>query len=139
MKKSTLLNRQLSYEIACLGHTDCITVCDAGLPIPKECPVVDLALTKGLPSFLDTLETMASEMMIERVVIAKEILEHNPKIHLALQTWLKKLGENQSRPISIEYTTHQQFKHLSQQSRAFVRTGECSPFANIILYSGVTF
>ncbi len=51
MKKSTLLNSELSYLVATLGHTDEITICDAGLPIPDEVTRIDLALTHGVPSF----------------------------------------------------------------------------------------
>lgn len=35
MKKSRLLNSELSYEIAKIGGSAHITICDAGLPIPK--------------------------------------------------------------------------------------------------------
>ncbi|GAM61192.1 ribose ABC transport system [Vibrio ishigakensis] len=37
MKKSTLINSEISYLVATLGHTDEITVCDAGLPIQMRC------------------------------------------------------------------------------------------------------
>lgn len=58
MKKTAVLNAQLSGVIASLGHTDGLTICDAGLPIPSEQQCVDLALTKGVPSFLSTLEVV---------------------------------------------------------------------------------
>jgi D-ribose pyranase len=35
--------------------------------------------------------------------------------------------------------THDEFKQLSKGARAIVRTGECSPYANIILVAGVVF
>ncbi|POY46153.1 RbsD/FucU domain-containing protein, partial [Avibacterium paragallinarum] len=34
---------------------------------------------------------------------------------------------------------HEEFKALSQESKAIVRSGECTPYANIILVSGVPF
>ena len=37
MKKSRLLNSELSYEIAKIGGSAHITICDAGLPIPERC------------------------------------------------------------------------------------------------------
>lgn len=55
MKKTTILNAQLSHCIATLGHTDSVTLCDAGLPIPNHVQRIDLALAAGMPSFLDTL------------------------------------------------------------------------------------
>ncbi len=49
--KKSLLNKELSYLVATLGHTDEITICDAGLRIPYEVTRIDLALTKRVPSF----------------------------------------------------------------------------------------
>ena len=53
MKKSALLNSELSYVIAKMGHTDTLTVGDCGLPIPQETQRIDLALRKGTPGFLE--------------------------------------------------------------------------------------
>ncbi|GAM55080.1 ribose ABC transport system, high affinity permease rbsD [Vibrio ishigakensis] len=72
MKKSTLINSEISYLVATLGHTDEITVCDAGLPIPDEVQRIDLALTHGVPSFIDTVKVILTESQIEGVVIAEE-------------------------------------------------------------------
>jgi D-ribose pyranase len=35
--------------------------------------------------------------------------------------------------------THAQLKELSRNARAVIRTGEATPYANVILYSGVIF
>ncbi len=139
MKKTALLNAQLSYEIACLGHTDSLTICDAGLPIPKNLTRVDLALTPGTPSFLQTVSVVAEEMFVERAVIAAEIKEMNADLHATLLSFLESLQVRQNNQISVEYVSHETFKQLSQQSKAIVRSGECSPYANVILYAGVPF
>ncbi|MGL4944948.1 MAG: RbsD/FucU domain-containing protein, partial [Fusobacteriaceae bacterium] len=52
MKKSRLLNSELSYEISKIGHTAHLTLCDAGLPIPSDVKRIDLAIEKGYPSFV---------------------------------------------------------------------------------------
>ena len=41
--------------------------------------------------------------------------------------------------IKITKVSHEEFKKLTKESKAVVRTGECSPYANIILKSGVVF
>ena len=42
--------------------------------------------------------------------------------------------------IELERVPHEQFKALTRDgTSAFVRTGECTPYANVILCSGVTF
>ena len=53
MKKGQLLNQHISAIIAGMGHTDELVIADAGLPIPEGTNRVDLALTKGIPAFLD--------------------------------------------------------------------------------------
>lgn len=139
MKKTHLLNAQLSHCIATLGHTDSLTICDAGLPIPLSVERIDLALTAGVPDFLRTVEIVMSEMFVERAVIAKEIKQKNPHIHTALLMQLADLEKKQGNQIVIDYVDHETFKQLTHQNKAIVRTGECSPYANVIFYSGVPF
>ncbi|EFM99958.1 D-ribose pyranase [Actinobacillus pleuropneumoniae serovar 12 str. 1096] len=139
MKKTAVLNAQLSGVIASLGHTDGLTICDAGLPIPSEQQCVDLALTKGVPSFLSTLEVVLTELFVERILLAEEIKQANPTIEQQLLEMINKLAQTQGRQIEIEYVVHSEFKQRSNQAKAVVRTGECSPYANVILYSGVPF
>ncbi|MGL4404069.1 MAG: D-ribose pyranase, partial [Fusobacteriaceae bacterium] len=81
MKRSRLLNSELSYEISKIGHTAHLTLCDAGLPIPSDVKRIDLAIEKGFPSFLKTLDVILSEMMVEEIIIAREIHEKNPEIY----------------------------------------------------------
>lgn len=139
MKKTTVLNAQLSQVIATLGHTDSLTICDAGLPIPTQVKRIDLALSAGVPSFLQTFNAVVSEMFVERVVIAQEIKEKNPKILTALLNSLSQLEQQQGNHIDVEYVSHETFKAYTHHSKAIVRSGECSPYANVILYSGVPF
>ncbi|MBK5145684.1 D-ribose pyranase [Budviciaceae bacterium BWR-B9] len=139
MKKGKLLNSMLSSVISQLGHTDTLTIGDAGLPIPASVERIDLALTLGVPSFLQVFDTVTDEMQVEKAIIASEIKEKNQHIHQELLTRLKQLEQHQGNVIALEYVSHEQFKALSHSSRAIVRTGECSPYANIILCSGVVF
>ncbi|MCL8064381.1 D-ribose pyranase [Pasteurella multocida] len=139
MKKTALLNAPLSQVIATLGHTDSFTICDAGLPIPKQIERVDLALSAGVPSFLQTFHAVVTEMFVERAIIAEEIKEKNPKILTALLNSLAQLEQQQGNQIEVQYVSHDMFKTYTHASKAIVRSGECSPYANIILYSGVPF
>lgn len=139
MKKVGILNTQLSQVIAQMGHTDGLTICDAGLPIPLHQPCVDLALTAGVPDFLSTVNAVLSELFIEKIVLAEEIRLHNPQIEHALLTLIAQQQAIQQKAIEIAYLPHEQFKHQSNQAKAVVRTGECSPYANVIFYSGVPF
>ena len=78
MKKIGTLNQPISTVIAGLGHTDTLVVADAGLPVPSETERIDLALTQGIPTFLDTLRVVLAEMQVEKAIIAEEMLQVSP-------------------------------------------------------------
>ncbi len=65
LKKGTVLNSDISSVISRLGHTDTLVVCDAGLPIPKSTTRIDMALTQGVPSFMQVLGVVTNEMQVE--------------------------------------------------------------------------
>lgn len=131
MKLGGILNNRLSMLVAEMGHTDGLTVADAGLPVPIEVERIDLAVSPGVPSFAQVLEAVASELKVESIVIATETLTANPA---ALETI-----ERCFPGVPIESVPHTEFKALTRDTRAVVRTGECSPYANVILRSGVIF
>jgi D-ribose pyranase len=131
MKKIGLLNQPLSAVIAGLGHMDTLVIADAGLPIPGETQRIDLALAEGLPAFLDTLGVVLKEMQVERAIVAEEMLDVSPGIYKGIK---ELLGD-----VPIETVTHLIFKEQTRSARAVVRTGEFTPYANIILVAGVVF
>lgn len=134
MKKTPLLNVALSRLIASLGHGDLVVIGDVGLPVPPGVKLIDLALTHGIPDFISTLTVVLSEMQVERHVLAEEILDKQPSALVTLEQ-LNAGGALGQR----ELISHDQFKVLSRQARAIVRTGECQPYCNIVLVAGVTF
>ncbi len=95
MKKGRLLNAELSYVIARLGHTDTLTIADAGLPIPAETQRIDLALIPGTPGFMQVVEAVTHEMQVESAFIAEEIKQHNPQLHSELIAVLDALQQHQ--------------------------------------------
>lgn len=131
MKKRGILHPELSKVIASLGHSDTLVIADAGLPIPEGPMRIDLALTAGVPSFLETLRAVLDEMKVEGAVIAEEMAQRSP----ALRQEVLKLLEG----VPIEEIPHVQFKLRTRAARAVVRSGEFTPYANIILVAGVAF
>ncbi|ACS87731.1 D-ribose pyranase [Musicola paradisiaca] len=139
MKKGVLLNAEVSAVISRLGHTDQLTIADAGLPIPDSTVRIDLALTHNVPGFMQVLDVVTAEMQVEAAILAEEIIDKNPQLHDAILNHLQQLEQHQGNSISIDYVSHEAFKQQSGESRAIVRSGECSPYANVILCAGVTF
>lgn len=131
MKKTPLLNASLSELIASLGHMDMLVIGDAGLPVPPSTRCIDLALTGGIPSFLDTLRVVLEEMQIESVFVAEETGQRSPQIMTAIGDLLP--------GIPIQTVSHNELKDKTGRARAVVRTGEFTPYANIILVAGVVF
>jgi D-ribose pyranase len=131
MKNTGVINAPISAVIAELGHMDSLTIADAGLPIPQEVQRIDLALTQGIPSFIDTLQVVLSEMQVEKVIMAKEVNEFSPSLLTEVQ---RLIGD-----VPVDFVPHSQFKDLTKSSRAIIRTGEFTPYANIILIAGVVF
>jgi D-ribose pyranase len=129
MKKGGILNPQLNRIISEMGHGDMLIIADAGLPIPREVERIDLALKCGTPSFKEVLQAVFSELQIEEAYVAKEIKEKNPQILNLISSIIEE----------VKFISHEELKELSKQARAIIRTGECSPYANIILISGVIF
>lgn len=139
MKKSTLINAELSYLVATMGHTDEITVCDAGLPIPDPNQRLDLALVPGIPTFLDTVKALLAEMQIEGIVLAEEFKQVSPDLHQSLIEIIREEEAKTGRKISVSHISHEAFKAHTENSKAIVRTGECTPYANVIFQAGVVF
>lgn len=131
MKKDRLLNPDILAAVASLGHTEYFVIADCGLPIPEGVNVVDISLTAGIPSFLDTLKAVNSELVSESYIVASEIETVNPK----------KLAEIKAELGVMPYKTvpHEEFKELLYDAKCVVRTGETSSYANIILVGGVNF
>ena len=131
MKKIGILNQPVSSVIAGLGHMDALVIADAGLPIPLETQRIDLALIEGVPSFLDTLRVVLTEMQVERAIVAAEMLQVSPEVYRAINQLLSE--------VPIETVTHLIFKEQFRLARAVICTGEFTPYANIILVAGVVF
>ncbi|MEQ6390284.1 D-ribose pyranase [Bacillaceae bacterium S4-13-58] len=129
MKLNGILNSDIAKVLADLGHTDKIVIADCGLPIPPHVKKIDLAIKMGIPAFRDILEVLLDEMAIEKVTIAQEMQTHNSKLYQHIYTSFDQ----------VEETSHKKFKELTKQTVAVIRTGEATPYANIILHAGVIF
>lgn len=129
MKKHGILNRELAGRFAKLGHTDTIVIADCGLPIPDGVPCIDLSYKLGEPKFQTILEIVLDDLVVESAVLAEEIKTKNKPLSDVL---IEKLP-------SISYVSHEEFKRMSSHAKLIIRTGETTPYANVILQCGVIF
>jgi len=131
MKKSGHLNRDISRVLASMGHTDSSVIADCGLPILHGVECIDVSLRLGDPPFLHVLDTVLADLKVERAVFASESKEHNAAVASRASSMADEL--------QVEFVPHEKLKDLTRHARAVIRTGEATPFANVILYSGVIF
>jgi D-ribose pyranase len=131
VKKQGILNHRLADVIAMMGHTDMLVVADAGLPVPPGVERIDLAVEAGMPGMLAVVRAIAAELQVEQITYASELEASNPALAADLRATYPKA-------VSF-HVPHTELKAMTARARAVVRTGECTPYANVILFSGVTF
>lgn len=130
MKRSVILNSELSHAIASMGHGDIMLVCDAGFPIPNSAWRIDLALVQDIPDLQTVLSAISQELVVETVAYAAEMGDNNPPLQ-------KKVHQIFA---DSDFTT---FPHamilteMAAKAKVIVRTGAFDPWGNILLYSGV--
>jgi len=132
MKKSGILHPGLNKLIAETGHMDEIVVTDAGLPLPESVNTrIDLALKEGTVPFLELLDTVLSELSVEKVILAEELKTTSPNMHKEITDRFKN--------IEVEYVSHINFKERTKTARGLIRSGEFTSYANVILVGGVVY
>ena len=131
MKKTGILNSDISRVVADMGHMDWLGIGDAGTPVPKTTEKIDLAVSAGMPSFISVLKEVLKELQVQKIYVADEIKDSNPK---QLENIKRILPD-----VEIKFIPHTQLKKNLSEAKAFIRNGEETPFSNVILESGVIF
>ena len=129
MRRAGILHAGLAREVARLGHTHHVVVADCGLPLPRggDVAVVDLALTRGVPTFAQVLDALLDEIVVEQATIADEARGGQ------VEQWVARRG------LAPSAVPHERLKELAAGAALVVRTGEATPFANVVLRCGVPF
>lgn len=128
MKKGGILHPEICKLLAASGHTDYITICDRGFPVPEGPSRIDLALVDNMPTVLDVLRAVAAEWTLDRVIITQEMTEISPQHVEAIRAIV---GD-----VPLDVRSHLELKHLSRTARGTIRTGDTTPWGNIVIVSG---
>jgi len=131
MKKNGILNEHINCVISRLGHTDMIAIGDCGLPIPNGPERIDICLVQGIPSFKDVVNAITEEMIIEKVYIAQETRVKNRACYEFLI--------ERFHGLEVIEIPHEELKEQLKFTKAVIRTGEATPYSNVILVAGVNF
>jgi D-ribose pyranase len=131
MKDRGILHPRLAAVLAAMGHGDVLCVADAGLPVPPDVERIDLAYSPGEPAFASVVTAILRELRVEAYTVAREAASSCPQLLDELAAHLP--------DARVEEVPHEQLKARSRHARAVVRTGEFTPYANVLLRSGVDF
>ena len=147
MKTHGVLHNELAQLIARMGHGDMLVITDRGFPFPRHeyTTCIDLSVGRDLPRVLDVLKVVLEELEIESVIIADETKTVVPDTYAQFKQVISGIN-NKGNPIVEENIPHPEFKDLvlngaleGKELKGFVKCGEFTPYANIILVSGVDF
>ena len=127
MVKHTIINAQLSYALSQARHGDAIVLCDANMPVPNGCPIIDLSLVRGVPSLVQTLKAMLNDMVVERYQVVELMPQYNPEMYVKLEGMLERIpGGTVSKG---------ELQALMPKAKAVVRTGDFGSCCTMVLYS----
>lgn len=129
MRADGLWHPRLAAVVAAIGHTERIVVADPGLPVPAGVEQIDLVWNRNQPQFLPVLAAVVDELVVEGASWAAEAKDSD------LLAGLTTLFSG----VPTEQIPHEQLKIRTATARAVVRTGEATPYANVIITAGVPF
>jgi D-ribose pyranase len=129
MKEVGMINGKIDSALNRQGHMDLMMVVDAGFPCPDHVELIDIALAEGVPSILDVLAELRKVHSVEKIVVAQEMLDHNPAYH-------KKVSKSFGVGTELGMIPHSELKENSHQVKTIIRTGDFTAWGNVMLVSG---
>jgi D-ribose pyranose/furanose isomerase RbsD len=129
MKRNGILHAELAKLIAELRHGHMIMVTDAGFPVPRDAPCIDLALAKNVPTVEFVLQLIDSEMITEKIIFAKDLRTNNPSLHKKVLAIFDDCDHEETAHMDL-------IRKYAPEIKCFIHTGEFSPWGNIILVAG---
>ncbi len=129
MLKTGILNPALLSLLARVRHTNTLVVADRGFPSWPGLETVDLSLVDDVPTVLQVLAALRPNFTIGHACMAEEFLAHNsPAVVARFAAALA--------GIPLVHEPHETaFKPRVPRATGLIRTGDTTPYANLILTS----
>ncbi len=128
MLQTGILNPHVLDLIARVRHTNTLVISDWAFPFWPEIETVDISLTHNLPTVLDVLDLLTPVFKIGRIWQAEEFVAGNSADVIA--RYAKSFGE-----IPLTREAHVDFKKRVPMAIGLIRTGDATPYGNIIVES----
>jgi len=128
MLRTGILNPAVLSLLARVRHTNTLVIADRGFPFWPQIETIDLSLVDDVPMVAQVLDAILPAVSIGRVFAAEEFRAHNLPARIeALQT---RLGAT-----TLHFEPHLDFKRRVPSAIGLIRTGDTTPYANLILES----
>ncbi len=121
-----LLNPAVASLIRRVNHTQMLLLADHGLPIPATLEVIDLSLTPDIPTIPQVLAAILPDLPLDRILLANEQSEASPE----RRAW------HAAQEHHIDAVPHLEFKRLARHAVGCIRTGDSTPYSNLLLVGG---
>lgn len=128
MLQTGILNPHVLDLLARIRHTNTLVISDWAFPYWPEIETVDISLTHGIPTVLDVLDLLTPVFKIGRIWQAEEFVANNPLE--TVDRFAKSFGK-----IPLIREAHFDFKKRVPHAIGLIRTGDATPYGNIILES----
>src|ERR1019366_4992635 len=126
MQKTGILNPQLASLLARVRHTNTLVIADRGFPFWPMIETVDLALVDDVPTVLQLIVAVRPNHNFTLAYMAREFQKNNSAATRA--SFAKSLTG-----IPIKFEPHVAFKQRVPNAIGLIRTGDTTPYANVIL------
>lgn len=128
MLKTGILNPQIAALLARVRHTNTLVIADRGFPYWPELETIDIALVDDVPTVLDVIRAVRGNFHIGKAYMAEEFRTTNgPQVHDAFAAALE--------GVAVTYEPHPALKRRVPGALGLIRTGDTTPFGNIVLES----
>lgn len=128
MLKSGILNPNVLSLLSRVRHTNTLVIADRGFPFWPQIETVDLSLVDDLPRVLDVLRAIRPNFEIGHAWMAEEFRGANSE-----STRMRFEATLDGIPLTLE--PHLEFKKRVPAAIGLIRTGDTTPYANLILES----
>jgi D-ribose pyranase len=129
MQKTGILNPQLASLLARVRHTNTLVIADRGFPFWPMIETVDISLVDDVPTVLQLIAAVRATHNFTLAYMAREFQKNNSAAIRA--SFAKSLAG-----VPTKFEPHVDFKQRVPNAIGLIRTGDTTPYANVILVSG---
>jgi D-ribose pyranase len=128
MLKTGILNPHINYLLSRVRHTNTLVIADRGFPCWPGIETIDISLVDDLPRVADVLCAIRCNFEIGTLIMAEEFRTSNPRKVIARHTELAK-------GTKLIFEPHVKLKQRVHQAIGIIRTGDSTPYSNVIVES----